>query len=160
MLTPLTATTGVRDIVGLMSDQERGPVATNIREVRLLVPCPSGLRAMAKLFFSNADGSIHLMPYGPTGEYYCGVGEFGAEKREGQVNFKAQHAASEDRIPKLSLHESGRVHPSPNPIADRPNAQRWLANGKHDAQSQRSATYRYDATRLGWLLGTRSVVVL
>lgn len=77
------------------------------RELRLLLRRGADVRRLCKLVFSNQDASIYIIPYGPSNRYAVGVGAIGAH--QDSVKYDAEGAELE-RVPKLSIHQSGQVH--------------------------------------------------
>ena len=86
------------------------PKGQNLREIRLLVRYRGTLRRVCKLVFSKQDASMYLLPYGTIGRYFYGGQTIMEEEINHTFNFKEQFQG--DKIPKLSIHESGQVHVS------------------------------------------------
>lgn len=79
-----------------------------VRQMRLIVHHKRQYRKLAKIMTAATDASLYVLPYAQKGRFYFG-GSTIPEKGGGTFNFTKQHV-SLDRIPKLSMHESGRVH--------------------------------------------------
>lgn len=80
----------------------------NFRELRLLVEYAGETRKIAKIAFSDSDTSIYIFPYATEGKYYYGRRGMKEVEFEDQIHFTDDIFA--DVVPKLSIHESGRVH--------------------------------------------------
>jgi hypothetical protein len=83
---------------------------TNIRKLRLLVEHQGTLRRFCKLLFDRVDASVYLIPYAREGRFYFGGRAFEEDQVEQTFNFKEQRQSGDDRLPKLSIHETGQVH--------------------------------------------------
>jgi len=81
---------------------------TNLRELRLLVDLGNDVRKIAKIAFSNSDASLYLFPYAPSGKYYYGGRHM--DEVEFEDNVKFTDDLFSDRVPKLSIHETGQIH--------------------------------------------------
>lgn len=80
----------------------------NVRELRLLVDLDGDVRSICKLAFSNRDASLYLFPYAPSGRYY--YGDRSMKDVEFEDTFRFTDDNFSERVPKLSIHESGQVH--------------------------------------------------
>lgn len=63
---------------------------------------------VCKLAFSQRDSSLYLFPYATTGEYHFGRNSIPQGEQEATIPFDQQE--SSNQTPKISIHESGRVH--------------------------------------------------
>lgn len=79
-----------------------------LREVRILVNYEGSLRSFCKLAFVQRDASLYLFPYAAHGKYFYGRRSMAEHQVEDTFDYTEQDSA--DQIPKLSIHESGRVH--------------------------------------------------
>lgn len=76
-------------------------------EVRILVDYGGQLHSLCKLGFVGND-SIYLFPYALCSKYFYGGRSMAEHQVVDTFDFTDQQAT--DRMPKLSIHESGRVH--------------------------------------------------
>jgi hypothetical protein len=83
-------------------------LASGIREFEVLVRLNAEIRRVCKLAFSNKDASIYLIPYAPGGSYYFGGESLPEQKLSRTFDFQEQQ--SSQTVPKISIHQSGRVH--------------------------------------------------
>lgn len=83
---------------------------SDLREVDLLVRFGNVVRRISKFAFSNADASLYVMLIGPHRRFRCGVGHFSPGVGSIQVVLNEPAAHDAEGIPKISIHESGRVH--------------------------------------------------
>lgn len=85
-----------------------GPITKRANEARIIVQTPEQSRKICKMFFTQTDSSLYIHCYSTSREPYYGVRSIPAYSRGLTFNFKAGKFAP--RCPKLSYHESGRVH--------------------------------------------------
>src|SRR6266851_3434512 len=82
----------------------------SIRELRVLVSFEGQVRSLCKLVFTKTDASIYVVPYAPTNKYSVGTHTLG--DNELSATFSVDEARDYEAAPKISFHESGRVHAS------------------------------------------------
>ncbi len=63
---------------------------------------------MFKVALGQQDASLYFFPYGPKGRYF--YGDQSMPEHEMQQTFLYLDQFKSDKIPKLSIHESGQVH--------------------------------------------------
>lgn len=119
-----------------------GDGVKTIREIRLHLESPEGLRRIAKVAFSRRDASIYLIPYGPRGEYFYGSRAMADGQTTDTFNFREQLWAESN--PKLSIHETGQVHIY---AAGRPRAGPLRIAPLRDLRGQHVATLRWDSVQ-------------
>jgi hypothetical protein len=83
-------------------------LATGICEFQILVQVGSEVKRLCKFTFCKSDASIYLIPYATGGEYYFGGQRLPEHKASRSFGFTEQLSAA--TAPKVSIHESGRVH--------------------------------------------------
>ena len=81
---------------------------TSVRELRILIKHRGMLRQVCKFAFSRSDASLYLFPYAAQGRYYYGSRSLGEKQAQDTFDFTAGFV--EDKVPKLSIHETGQVH--------------------------------------------------
>jgi hypothetical protein len=111
-----------------------------IREIRLHLESPQGLRRLAKLAFSRRDASLYLVPYGPRGQYFYGSRGMADGQSTDTFNFREQLSANSN--PKLSIHETGQVHIY---ARGRPRAGPLQIGALQDSRGEHLATLRWDS---------------
>ncbi len=79
-----------------------------MREMRFLVERRGTVRALFKVAVSNKDASLYLFPYGQGGRYFYGRQSLG--EHEVRKTFSYADQFDTEGVPKLSIHQSGRVH--------------------------------------------------
>lgn len=79
-----------------------------MREARLIVEYNGSSRKICKVFFTRRDASIYVQPYWPGSTFFSGVQEFNPGQEKITVDFS--NGCKTSTCPKLSYHESGRVH--------------------------------------------------
>lgn len=79
-----------------------------VREIRILIQHRGVLRRLFKIAFSQKDASLYFFPYGPKGRYFYGLRSLHKYEIKHTFNYKEQLYS--DKIPKLSIHQSGQVH--------------------------------------------------
>jgi hypothetical protein len=85
-------------------------MSSNIREARIFVKHKNILKKLCKFAFSGRDASLYIFPYGVKGEFFYGTRFFMEEELKQTFNFKQQHRSN--KVPKISIHQSGQVHVS------------------------------------------------
>lgn len=85
----------------------------NIQSIRFLVKIREEYFSYFKVAVSKNDASIYLFPYAKTGRYYSGLCKLpevysSRGKREVKVDYAEQLSA--EKMPKLSIHETGQIH--------------------------------------------------
>lgn len=80
----------------------------NLKELRLLVNYKEVHRSLCKILFTSKDSSVYLIPYASTRTYHYGKSVF--ENGELKNTFDFTIGVKENIEPKLSIHESGKVH--------------------------------------------------
>jgi len=80
----------------------------SVRELRILLEHRGVLRGLCKLAFSNRDASLYLFPYAVHGKYYFGGRSMPDTIFEDKLDYSKGIFAG--TTPKLSIHETGRVH--------------------------------------------------
>lgn len=81
---------------------------TDIREFRLLVKYLGKMYRLCKFAFSKSDASIYLFPYAPNGKYF--FGKRSMPEKEFVDEFDYSLGGYTEDVPKLSIHESGKVY--------------------------------------------------
>jgi hypothetical protein len=81
---------------------------SSIREIRIIIQNQGVLRKLFKVAFSQKDASLYFFPYGPKGKYYYGNQSMQEYEIKQTFSFIDQFHA--EKIPKLSIHESGQIH--------------------------------------------------
>jgi hypothetical protein len=79
-----------------------------LKEMRILIQHRKTLRALFKVSFGQKDASLYLFPYGPTGKYFYGFQSIKEYEIERTFSYTEQFNA--EKIPKLSIHQSGQIH--------------------------------------------------
>jgi hypothetical protein len=77
-------------------------------ELQILISYKGAPRRLCKLAFSNSDASIYLFAFAQHGKYFYG-GRSLIEKQI-QDTFDYTKQLESNAVPKLSIHQSGRVH--------------------------------------------------
>ena len=83
-------------------------LATHVREAQFLLQHEGQLRRFCKFVFSEADGSLYIVPYSAGGHFFYGGARMPEQQASHTFSYKEQLASS--TAPKVSIHESGRVH--------------------------------------------------
>lgn len=94
--------------VAALSDVERTS-PTQLEGVRILVEYQGRLLRVCKFMFWKTDFSLYLIPYASNGRYFFGARAVPEQEVEHTFDFTEQ-LASDARIPKLSIHDTGQVH--------------------------------------------------
>ena len=79
----------------------------SLRKVRILAEHEGHLRLVCKLFFTDNDFSVYLIPYAKLGRYFFGTSSFKEREIDKTVDFTEQ--LNSDVVPHLSIHDSGQV---------------------------------------------------
>lgn len=80
----------------------------NINATRMIVNFQGKNKAFFKIAFSKQDASLYLFSYGPKGKYFYGGQKMSENVLSHSFSFKEQFDS--EKIPKISIHESGRIH--------------------------------------------------
>ncbi|MGH2634980.1 MAG: hypothetical protein ACRDHU_02365 [Actinomycetota bacterium] len=80
----------------------------NVRALRVLVELDGQLLRLCKVGFSASDASLYLHAFGPSGRYFFGRHVLPAGAMQSTIRVDDQERSS--LPPKLSIHETGRVH--------------------------------------------------
>ncbi len=80
----------------------------DIRKIRIILRHKNKNRALCKVAFSKSDSSIYIFPYGKTGRYFYGEQKIEEQMMSNKFSYVEQF--SSENIPKLSFHQSGKVH--------------------------------------------------
>lgn len=85
----------------------------SIKSTRFLVQRSGVIRNFFKVAISQNDASIYIIPYANEGKYYGGISnlpkiDLGTLQQKVDVNYTEQIA--DEKMPKLSIHESGQIH--------------------------------------------------
>ncbi len=75
---------------------------------RMIVEYQGRNKGFFKIAFSQQDASLYIFPYGPIGRYFYGQQRMNENAINHSFSFREQFDSEE--IPKLSIHESGRIH--------------------------------------------------
>lgn len=94
-----------RGTLGSMATTHNTP---SLRELQVLVRRDQRLYRKCKIAVSRADASLYLFPYAASGRYHYGTQALGEGQAELTFDYTTQ--AATDRVPKISIHESGQVH--------------------------------------------------
>lgn len=88
----------------------------SISAIRLLVFFNGDYLKVCKIVLSNNDASLYIFPYGVIGDFYSGKRFFDNDEEtiEGKFTYKDTFSYLKDinseKTPKLSIHQTGRVH--------------------------------------------------
>jgi hypothetical protein len=104
-----------------------------LRELQILVSYQGACRRLCKLAFSRTDASIYLFAYAQHGNYFYGGRSLLERQVEDTFDFTRQLTSKD--VPKLSIHESGRVHAEVRTVSIKPLKNPSLASlrGQHIA---------------------------
>jgi hypothetical protein len=80
----------------------------SLNATRMIVNFRGKSKAFFKIAFSQQDASLYLFSYGPTGKYFYGGQKMAENALSHSFSFREQFDSEE--IPKISIHESGRIH--------------------------------------------------
>lgn len=79
-----------------------------VREIRVLIKHRGILRALFKVALGQRDASLYFFPYGAAGKYFYGCQSI--KEYEIKQSFSYKDQFNTDKIPKLSIHQTGQVH--------------------------------------------------
>lgn len=79
-----------------------------IRNIRILIQYGKEIKTFFKIALGQDDTSLYFFPYGPLGKY--SFGSRSMNDNEIMQTFSYEDQYKSEKIPKLSIHESGQVH--------------------------------------------------